>query len=83
MDTENIEMGSSNGTHLEPIYTTLGARVRRYRKRRHLTIKQVADRAGISYSVLSNLENVRFRTRLDIIEKVAKVLKVDLKTLVG
>lgn len=72
-----------NGDGIEPIYIVTGQRVRRYRKRRRLTIAQVSQRAKISTSTLENLENANMRTKLHIIEKVAKVLKVDLRTLVG
>jgi len=83
---EEIEVAGTNlknGTHVESIYIVVGTRVKRYRKRRHLTIQQVSDRAGVSYGSIVKLENAHSRTRLDVIEKIAKVLKVDLKTLVG
>ena len=62
----------------------IGENIQRIRKRRRLSLTELAERAQISKSYLSNMErNLNQNPSIQIIEKLAYVLDVDLRTLVG
>ncbi|KAB7708175.1 helix-turn-helix domain-containing protein [Bacillus aerolatus] len=60
----------------------IGKNIYEIRKRRGLSLTELADRAGIAKSNLSNIErNLNQNPSINVIEKIAVVLGVDLKTL--
>lgn len=62
----------------------IGKNIYEIRKRRGLTLTELADRAGIAKSYLSNIErNLNQNPSINVIEKLAFVLEVDLKELLG
>jgi len=62
----------------------IGKNIYEIRKRRGLTLTELAERAGIAKSYLSNIErNLNQNPSINVIEKIASVLEVDLKELLG
>lgn len=62
--------------------TMIGENIHKIRKMRGLTLSELAERAQISKSYLSNIErNLNQNPSVQIVEKVAKVLGVDFRTL--
>ncbi|MBS4209154.1 helix-turn-helix transcriptional regulator [Bacillus sp. FJAT-50079] len=62
----------------------IGKNILEIRKRRGLTLTEVANRAGVAKSYLSNIErNVNQNPSIQVVERIALVLNVDLKTLVA
>ncbi len=62
----------------------IGNNIQKLRRRRGLTLSQLADQANISKSYLSNIErNLNQNPSIQIIEKIASVLGVDFQMLVG
>jgi transcriptional regulator with XRE-family HTH domain len=59
----------------------IGARLRRVRKRRNFTLRQVADQAGVSSSFLSQVERGRTGVSLNALQRVAAVLGVTMADL--
>lgn len=61
----------------------IGKNIQEIRKRKGLTLSELAIRATISKSYLSNIErSVNTNPSVQILEKIATVLDVDLKTLI-
>ncbi len=57
----------------------IGSNINNIRKRRGLTLSELADRANVSKSYLSNIErNLNQNPSIQVIEKIAAVLDVDL-----
>jgi len=62
--------------------TMIGKNIHRIRKTRGLTLSELAERAQISKSYLSNIErDLNQNPSIQIVEKIAKVLGVDFRTL--
>jgi XRE family transcriptional regulator of biofilm formation len=62
----------------------LGTTIHKIRKAKGLTLTELAERASMSKSYLSNIErNVNQNPSIQVIEKLASVLEVDLNTLIG
>jgi XRE family transcriptional regulator, master regulator for biofilm formation len=60
----------------------IGKNIYQLRKKRKLTLSELADRANISKSYLSNIErNLNQNPSIQVMEKIANVLDVDLKIL--
>ena len=60
----------------------IGKNIYRFRKNRGLTLSELAERAGISKSYLSNIErNINQNPSIQVMEKIALVLGEDLNTL--
>jgi XRE family transcriptional regulator, master regulator for biofilm formation len=60
----------------------IGNNISAIRKQRGLTLSELSERTGISKSYLSNIErNLKQNPSIHVMEKIASVLKVDLKTL--
>jgi XRE family transcriptional regulator of biofilm formation len=60
----------------------LGRNIQEIRKRKGLTLTQLAANAGISKSYLSNIERgVNQNPSIDVLKRLAIVLNADLKTL--
>lgn len=60
---------------------TLGKRIQRIRKRTELTQEELAEKAGISRAYMGYIEQGRYSASLEVIEKIAKVLKVKISDL--
>jgi len=75
--TETTERDS--GRELQDV----GAAIRALRMRRHLTLREVAERADISESFLSQLERARVNASLGSLQRVAAALGVPLAQLFG
>src|SRR5690625_4374310 len=64
--------------------TMIGENIHKIRKMRGLTLSELADRAQISKSYLSNIErNLNQNPSIQIIEKIAAVLHVNFHVLLG
>lgn len=62
----------------------IGKNICDIRKRRGLTLSELADRASISKSYLSNIErNINQNPSIRVMKKIATVLDVELKTLLA
>lgn len=62
----------------------IGKNISEIRKRKGLTLTELAERAGIAKSNLSNIErNLNQNPSINIIEKIAVVLGVDVDTLLN
>ena len=62
---------------------TRGEHMRAAREKKGLTIRELANRAGIHYNTLSALERDQFVGRIDTIELLAEALRVSLDKYVG
>lgn len=60
---------------------SIGSRIRIKRKNQGLTLKELAERSGISFGYLSDLERGRQEPPLRTIRKIAKGLETDLQAL--
>lgn len=62
----------------------IGKNIRRLRKEQGLTLSELAERAGIAKSYLSNIErNINQNPSIQVLEKIAAVLHVDIHVLLG
>lgn len=62
----------------------IGKNIRRIRKQQGLTLSELAERAGIAKSYLSNIErNVNQNPSIQVLERLAAVLDVDIQVLLG
>ncbi|MCI1590672.1 helix-turn-helix domain-containing protein [Heyndrickxia oleronia] len=60
----------------------IGKNIAEIRKRRGYTLSELSNQAKISKSYLSNIErNINRNPSIDVLQKIAKVLNVDLLTL--
>lgn len=59
----------------------LGKRIQKRRKNIGLTQEEVADKVGISRAYMGYIEQGRNVPSLEIVEKIAKVLKASIKDL--
>lgn len=60
----------------------IGKNIYEIRKKKGLTLSELAERANISKSYLSNIErNLNQNPSIQVVKKIALVLDVDLKTL--
>ncbi|OCT11031.1 transcriptional regulator [Paenibacillus pectinilyticus] len=60
----------------------IGHNISSIRKQRGYTLSELSERTGISKSYLSNIErNLKQNPSIHVMEKIALVLKVDLKVL--
>lgn len=65
----------------DPVYNRkrVGQKLREIRTEQGLTIQQAADRAGITFANLSNIENGKYSVGLDILSKIANALGVEIQ----
>lgn len=56
---------------------TFGANVRKVRKERGMTLEALADEVGLAYSYVGEIERGRKNPTLDVVERIAVVLKVN------
>lgn len=62
----------------------IGSNIYKFRKNRGLTLSDLAEQAHISKSYLSNIErNLNQNPSIQIVERIAKVLSVDFRLLLG
>lgn len=54
-----------------------GVNVRRIRRERGLTLEAFADAVGLAYSYVGEIERGRKNPTLDVVERIAKVLRVE------
>lgn len=55
----------------------LGENVRRIRRERGMTLETLAHEAGLAYSYMGQLERGQRNPTLDVVERIAGVLKVN------
>ena len=60
----------------------LGKKVQRYRKKTGMSQEEVAHKVGISHAYMGYIEQGRNLPSLEILEKIAKAIKVKLGDLV-
>jgi transcriptional regulator with XRE-family HTH domain len=68
---------------LQDVLATVGTRLRALRKKRHVTLGQLAQETGISVSTLSRLESGGRRPTLELLLPLARAHCVPLDELVG
>jgi transcriptional regulator with XRE-family HTH domain len=68
---------------LQDVLATVGPRLRALRKRRHVTLGQLAEETGISVSTLSRLESGGRKPTLELLLPLARAHCVPLDELVG
>jgi transcriptional regulator with XRE-family HTH domain len=61
--------------------TKFGKKLRQLRKERDFTQEKLSDKTGLSIESISNIERGIFGPKFDNLEKIAKVLKIDVKQL--
>jgi XRE family transcriptional regulator, master regulator for biofilm formation len=62
----------------------IGNKIYKFRKQRGFSISELAERAKISKSYLSNIErNLNSNPSIKVIEKISSVLQVDLSDLIN
>lgn len=62
----------------------IGKNIQVIRKKRGLTLSQLAEQANVSKSYLSNIErSINQNPSIQIMEKIASVLEVDFRILLG
>jgi transcriptional regulator with XRE-family HTH domain len=56
----------------------IGTRIRKLRKKHNVTIQELCNKTGLSYSFLSNLENNKHSITVSNLSKIANFFKVEL-----
>jgi len=65
---------------VENIYNTIGKNIKKYRIKKELTQRQLADKLLLSDSFISKLESITHQTiSIDTLEQIAIALDVDIK----
>ena len=65
---------------VENIYNTIGKNIKKYRIKKGLTQRQLADKLLLSDSFISKLESITHQTiSIDTLEQIAIALDVDIK----
>ena len=59
----------------------LGGRLREIRKKKGLTLQQLADRTGLTAGLLSKIENLRTSPSLPVLSDLATALGTDMADL--
>lgn len=59
----------------------LGKRIQKYRKMVGLTQEELAEKVNVSRAYIGYIEQARNTPSIELLEKVAKVLRVDIKEL--
>ena len=65
------------------IYLEIGKKIAKYRKEQNITQEELANKVGISYSYITQIEapNVVKKMSLEVLLDIARVLKVNVKEL--
>jgi transcriptional regulator with XRE-family HTH domain len=66
-----------------PSQISLGARIRKERKQQRLTLKQLADKVGLSVPHLSKIENGRINLSFQGVGKICEALVIPIARLLG
>lgn len=61
--------------------TALGGRLREIRRKKGLTLQQLADRTGLTAGLISKIENLRTSPSLPVLSDLAKALGTDMSEL--
>lgn len=62
------------------IYNTIGKNIKKYRKQKGMTQRQLAERLLLSDSFIGKLESVTYQTiSIDTLEQIAVVLDTNIK----
>jgi DNA-binding NtrC family response regulator len=80
------EIAAKKGLMRNPerdLHLTIGNNIRRLRKERDLTLKQMARRTGLSVSLLSQIERAESSASISSLYKVASALNVPLTNFLG
>ena len=56
----------------------IGIRIKKFRKLSGLTIKRLADKAGVTQSYISQLENDKVNPSLGTLKKIANALNINM-----
>lgn len=56
----------------------LGNQLATFRKERGLTVRELAELAGVNSANICKLENAKYNASIDIIEKVCRALEVEI-----
>jgi transcriptional regulator with XRE-family HTH domain len=67
----------------EADYSAVASSIRSTRLLKSLTLKELADRAGCSESLLSKIENVRISPSLPMLQRIARAMDVTVASLVS
>ena len=54
-------------------------RLREWRERRGLSVRQLADEAGVGFSTVHRIEVGRMSPTIALLEKLAKALRIDVR----
>ncbi len=84
--TKISEILKRKGLYLNPeeeLHRTIGHNIRRIRKDRDLTLKQLSRRTGLSVSLLSQIERAESSASVSSLYKIAAALGVKLTVLFG
>lgn len=81
MDKKSTLEANKTEGHSKSLSRHLGATIRQLRLDHHLTIAEVAQRAGISRGMLSKIENSQAATSLETLEQLANALGVTMAKL--
>lgn len=68
----------------QDIYYRVGQNIKKYRKMKHLTQLQLANKSYFSYEFIRKIESksaCRNTFSLDTVEKIAKTLNIDIRLL--
>lgn len=60
---------------------TLGKRIQKLRKNSGLTQEELAEKIGISRAYMGFIEQGRYSASLEVLEKIAKVLRIKMSDL--
>jgi DNA-binding XRE family transcriptional regulator len=60
---------------------TLGKKVQKLRKRTEFTQEKLAEKVGISRAYMGYIEQGRYSASLEVLEKIAKALKIKMSDL--
>ncbi|MFK0120875.1 helix-turn-helix domain-containing protein [Streptomyces sp. NPDC090994] len=66
---------------LEDVLSAIGARIRRHRRDKNMTLQMLADRSGLSVSMLSTVERGRISASVGTLYAIATALDVSLTAL--
>ena len=76
-------MPAPEAGHLNEVRARFGAALREWRVRRQLTQEQLAERSGLSYKFIGEVERGRGNPTLATMAKLARALDVGLAVLVS
>lgn len=70
-----LEAAAKSRTHQpDNIRERIGSRLRELRTEKELSVRQLAEMAGVSYSNVVNIENARYSVGLDVLHRIATAL---------